>query len=416
MPDALRAYFAQLRMDVASVSILQDTRHLDALLLARIEALERLERTWAAYVGDPADATHYDPDKIAHETLAIDAPPMPRAPPVVGADVQTRRARPTMRAPGTWPWPWAPRVDRIDALSYAFAELDRAVQARRAEPFRRGHTAFVTFACATHAQIASQVVHYPRPGYCLTEPAVEPRDIIWVNEEPGVWDRRVRQLLMTLLMALLLSLTLGLSATLAAIFRMDTIERYAPWLADVLRKNVRLEAFATYSLPTLLLVAINALVPIAMQYSTFFQRIRSRSRIDHGVLNKYFLYLVFSVVFVFAFSDARQMLKELTESPERMIDNLAQSLLPVARNFSLSYVIFQGLAMQPFQLVQLPSILLQLVYRVLYVRTPRTRAHADQPPVLSVGTLYPQALLIFTLSVLYSIVSPLIVVLSLIHI
>ena len=55
MPDALRAYFAQLRMDVASVSILQDTRHLDALLLARIEALE-LQNLLEVAEADPAAA------------------------------------------------------------------------------------------------------------------------------------------------------------------------------------------------------------------------------------------------------------------------------------------------------------------------------------------------------------------------
>ncbi|WFD01345.1 hypothetical protein MOBT1_000007 [Malassezia obtusa] len=407
--DALTAYFAELRLEVAHVSILQDTKELDRLLLERTRALQRLERTWAAYVGDPARAEHYDPAAIARETEAIDAPPAPRAAPRIGRDVVVpRRARPTLSR--GWPWPLGSTVDAIDELSYRFAELDRAARARREARFRNGHTAFVTFTYATHAQIASQVVHYPLPGLCTTEPAVEPRDIIWVNEEPGLWDRRARQLIMTLLMALLLSLTLGLSATLAAIFRMDTIERYAPWLAEMLRSNVRFQAFATYSMPALLLIAINALVPVAMHYSTYFQRIRSRSHIDHSVLNKYFLYLIFSVVFVFAFSDARQMLKELTQNPEQMIDKLAQSLLPVARNFSLSYVIFQGLALQPFQLVQLPSLLAQLGSRLFVVHTPRARAHAIQPPVLSVGTLYPQALLIFTLSLLYSIVSPLIVV------
>ncbi|WFD42910.1 hypothetical protein MPSI1_001561 [Malassezia psittaci] len=409
--DALVAYFSELRMEVESVSILKDTRSLDRLLHRRFETLQRLEKTWTSYVGFPPNAQNYDPEKIVNETSAIETPPRPGAPPIIAPEVRVaKRARPTLRCSWSWKGPWGPRVDAIDQLSFQFAELDREAKSMRQESFKNGHTAFVTFTSATHAQIASQVVHYPYPGYVNTEPAVEPRDILWDNEEPGLWDRRVRQLIMTILMAVFLSFTLGLSATLAAIFRIDAIERYLPWLAEFLRKDVRLEAFTTFSLPTLLLVTINALVPIAMQYSTAFQRVRSKSRIDHGVLNKYFLYLIFSVVFVFAFSDARQMLKELTQNPEQMIDNLAQSLLPVARNFSLSYVIFQALATQPFQLLQLPSIMLKLFSRILYGSTPRARAYSDQAPVLSVGTLYPQALLVFTLSILYSIVSPLIVV------
>merc|ERR1712130_913579 len=123
-----------------------------------------------------------------------------------------------------------------------------------------------------------------------------------------------------------------------------------------------------------LLISINALVPVAMRYSTWFQRIRAYSHIEHSVLAKYYLYLLFSVVFVFLFTNARDMLKELSQSPMHMIDKLAQSL-PVARQFSLSYVIFQGLAIQPFQLVLLPSIFLSWFHRFISSPTPRERMH-----------------------------------------
>lgn len=401
---ALTTYFGALHLEVESVHILQDTKVLDRLLLCRIQVLRRLERTWSRYVGDPCQARSYDPRIIAQETNAIRAPPVPGAAPIVGAAVKAPRARPTLRR--RW---WGDRVDAIDQLSYEFAEADRAVREQRQRALVHGHTAFVTFAHASNAQVASQVVHYPLPGKCRTEPAVEPRDIIWVNEEPGVWDRRIRQAIMTVLMAMLLTLTLSLGAFLATLVNMNTIRHYAPWLADLMDRNLRLRAFVQKSLPTLLLIAINALIPLAMQTSTYYQRIRSRSRIDHSVLNKYYLYLLFSVVLVFAFTNVWDTLRELAESPMRMIDKLAQSL-PAARNFSLSYVIFQGLAMQPFQLLQLPSILSRQFWRVFVVNTPRDRAHAIQAPMMSVGTLYPQALLVFTLAVLYSIVSPLILV------
>lgn len=405
--EALISYFRELRLEVECLSVLQDTKALDVLLLRRIQVLRRLERTWSAYVGDPARARNYDPEAIRQETLALRAPPTPRAAPKVGAQVTVAgKKRPTVHA--SWN-PCAPRVDAIDALSFQFAELDRAVQEKREQVFVHGHTAFVTFTHASSAQIASQVVHYPRPGYCETQPAVEPRDIIWVNEEPGVWDRRFRQGIMAVLMAMLLVFTLSLSGILGYLFLPRTIKDNFPWLYEQMQRNLRLNAFVRSSLPTLLLISINGLVPIAMQYSTYFQRIRSRSRIDHSVLNKYYLYLLFSVVFVFAFSNVLSSLQELAKNPASLLDKLANSL-PGARNVSLSYVIFQGLALQPFQLIQLPTVLLRQIWRLFVVNTPRDRAHAIQPPTMSVSTLYPQALLIFTLSLIYSIVAPLIVV------
>lgn len=243
----------------------------------------------------------------------------------------------------------------------------------------------------------------------ITEPAVEPRDIIWTNEETSAWDRVVRQLIMTSLMALLLTLTLSIDYFLAVLVNMSEIKHVSPWLGDLLDESVRLRVFVQKSLPTLLLILINALVPVAMRYSTYFQRMRSHSRIDHSVLSNYYLYLLFSVVIVFLFTNLRDMLRELSQSPMHMIDKVAQSL-PVARNFSLSYVVFQGLAIQPFQMVLLPTLLRNELYRWLCGSTPRARAHMFRAPSMSVGTLYPQALLVFTLAVLYSIVSPLITV------
>jgi len=405
--EALASYFAEVRLTVESVIILQDTTEIDKLLVRRVRALHRLEAAWVSYVGCPADADEYDPETISTQTASMLTPARPGAPPIVGAQVRSLRPRPTHRM--TWWNLRSPRIDTIDQLSYEFATLTAAVQEARDAPLKRMHTAFVTFKNAWSAQIASQVVTYPTPGYMLPKPAVEPRDVIWVNEEAGVWDRRLRQCIMTVLMGLVLTLTLSLDVMLARLVNMSEIKVYFPQLGDLLDENIRVRAFVQKSLPTLLLILINALVPVAMRASTYFQRIPSRSRIEHSVLAKYYLYLLFSVVFVFLFTNARDMLKELSQSPMHMIDKLAQSL-PVARQFSLSYVVFQGLAIQPLQLLLLPSIFLSWFHRFISSPTPRERMHRRPTPTMDIGTLYPQALLVFTLCVLYSIVSPLILV------
>ena len=136
------------------------------------------------------------------------------------------------------------------------------------------------------------------------------------------------------MMGFVLSFTLSLDLLLGSLVNLNGLKTYLPWLGDLLDENARLRAFVQNSLPTLLLISINALVPIAMVYSSWFQRARAHSHIEDNVLNMYYLYLLFSVVFVFLFTSARDMLKELSESPMHMIDKLAQSL-PVARNFSL---------------------------------------------------------------------------------
>lgn len=405
--DALMSYFASIRMDVEDVCVLRNTTKLDKLLERRAKSLFKLERLWYTWIGQDNSIENYDPRAIEEQTLAMMEPPQPGDAPIVGSLIRARRPRPRTHLQQYRLT--SKSVDAIDFASYVYASLDRAVREMREAHFSYTRTAFVTFQNTWSAQIASQAVHYPAPGRMITKPAVEPRDVIWEHQETPIWDRRLRQWIMTLFLGIILAFTLSLDLFLASVVNMNGIKTYLPWLGDLIDENLRLRAFVQNSLPTLLLILINALVPVVMRYSTWFQRIRSYSEMEHDVLSMYYLYLLFSVVFIFLFTSARDMLKELSESPMHLIDKVAQSL-PVARNFSLSYVIFQGLAIQPFQLVLLPIILLRQIDRVFCVMTPRRRAYMRKAPSMNIGTVYPQALLVFTLCILYSIVSPLIAV------
>lgn len=103
------------------------------------------------------------------------------------------------------------------------------------------------------------------------------------------------------------------------------------------------------------------------------------------------------------------LLQDLRDNPGRIIDKIASSL-PGARNFFISYVMLQGLAIMPLQLVQLAVVIPRLIFRVFWTRTPREFSELNAPPVLSLGTVYPQAILIFNVCVTYSVISPVILV------
>lgn len=400
--EALSAYFAKMRLEVETAVLLKDTTVLDRLLVRRLAALERLELVWtkwaSGYLGN------YDRDAIIAETHAITVPPRPGAPPVVGVGIHLPRGRPLKRASLN---PFAPRLDKIDYYSYEFARLDRLVQRLRESPFPTGHAAFVTFADADSAQIASQVVHYPQPGYCQTLPAAEPRDILWQNEEPAVWDRRLRNSIVFVTMSLFLVFYGSIISFLATFLNLDAITRMLPGLSDLLSNSPRVRALVQNNLPAVIIPTFNEILPVALEASAYFQRFRSRSSVDYSVMKKYHLYLLFSVVFVSLVMSILWDLKETAEYPMRLIDRFAQSL-PRARHFSLSYVVFQGFAMQPFQLMQLPRYFANAMQRLAGPRSPRRQAAALLPPKQSISEIYPQALLVFTLCVLYSIVSPLI--------
>ncbi|PWZ00332.1 DUF221-domain-containing protein [Testicularia cyperi] len=442
---ALAEYFEAMDMAVESTAVVRNTSGLSKLLTQRANALTALERTWVKWLGNPTDAEGYDPEKIMllavsnaqlldglenegdsnehdrndpagsdegeHTGLLSSAAPSAFS----GADtIRTQRTRPMMRK--VWWNPVSERVDALDELTRRFNAVDRAVRRRRASNrFTGGNVGFVTFESAASAQIAAQTVHYPMPAYCATTMAQEPRDIVWSNIDLSNNDRRVRQVLVTIFMAAVLVFYIPPLVFLASFVSPGAIKRYFPWLDRLLDTDDRLRALVQNNLPSLVLISFNALLPLVLEYSSYLQGLKARSLVEYSLLKKYYLFLMVSVVFIFLIATtAWGVLQELAENPMRVIDKFAASL-PKARFFSLSYVILQGLALQPLQLLQLPTLILRGFYRLFLTRTPREFAELNAPPTLAMGNIYPQALLIFTLCILYSIVTPLIVIFGAIY-
>jgi hypothetical protein len=76
----------------------------------------------------------------------------------------------------------------------------------------------------------------------------------------------------------------------------------------------------------------------------------------------------------------------------------------------MSYVMLQALGTMPLQLLNVGTIASLAIFRLFWTRTPRDFAELNAPPMLNYGTVYPQAILVFIITLMYSVVSPLILV------
>lgn len=96
--------------------------------------------------------------------------------------------------------------------------------------------------------------------------------------------------------------------------------------------------------------------------------------------------------------------------------------------------LFLGIGIMPLQLLNLGVIIPRFFYRMFYTRTPRGKknfpplhiymgklipridfAELNAPPMINYGVVYPQAILIFVITILYSVVQPLIVIFGAIY-
>ncbi|KAH7869805.1 uncharacterized protein C8R40DRAFT_1163358 [Lentinula edodes] len=406
---SLAEYFESMNMSVESVSVVREVGSLERLLNKRTRALLALEKAWAAYVGNPSTVEEYDPENTAVVNLIepdTESGPTTRL-------VVPHRQRPTIR-PG---W-FKPKVDALEYLENRFGEIDEIVKRRRRTgKFKATKTAFVTFEKMSSAQIALQTAHAPNPFQCVTYASPEPRDIVWANMTSSDHTLRARDILILAAIGLLFFFWVIPIAALASLLSYEEIKKTLPWLAGLIDKNDKIQALVQNSLPSVAMITLNALLPFALEGLTYFQGYRARSWIEYSLMKKYHLFLLVNVVFIFLVASTYwQLVRDLANFPAKIPEKLAKSLQSGhARNFFLSYAILQGLGIMPLQLLNLGVIVPRIVMRLFFTRTPRDYAELNAPPMINYGVVYPQAILMFTITMLYSVVQPLIVVFGAIY-
>ncbi|KAE9392544.1 DUF221-domain-containing protein [Gymnopus androsaceus JB14] len=378
----LAEYFESMNMSVESVTVVREVGSLERLLRKRTKALLELEKAWAAYVGNPSTENNAVVNLIDSESGPTNRLVVPH------------RQRPTLR-PG---W-FKPKVDALEYLEKQFSEIDELVKRRRRTgKFKATKTAFVTFEKMSSAQIALQTAHAPNPFQCVAYASPEPRDIIWVNMTPSDHSLRVRDVVVLVALVVLFFFWAIPTSALASLLSYEEIKKTLPWLARFIDKNDKVQALVQNSLPSVAMITLNALLPFALEGLTYLQGYRARSWIEYSLMKKYHLFLLTNVVFIFLVASTYwQLLAKALQSGR-------------ARNFFLSYAILQGLGIMPLQLLNLGVIVPRMLMRMFVTRTPRDFAELNAPPMINYGVVYPQAILMFTITMLYSVVQPLIVI------
>ncbi|KAJ3503140.1 hypothetical protein NLJ89_g8565 [Agrocybe chaxingu] len=406
----LAEYFENMDLAVESVTVCREVGSLKTLLDQRTKALLALEAAWVSYVGNPSTVEEYDPETNGIALVDTD---------IEGGAQQAQklvvphRQRPTIR-PG---W-FKPRVDALEYLEAEFRKADELVKKkRRFGKYRSTGAAFVTFEKMSSAQIAVQVAHAPNPNQILTYPAPEPRDIVWSNMVTSPRAIQFRDVFVIATMGLLLFFWFFPITALASLLSYKEIKKAMPWLGRLIDSNDQVRAIVQNSLPSVAMITLNAFLPFMLEGLTYIQGYRARSWVEYSLLKKYFLFLLINVVFIFLLATTYwQLVRDLANSPAKVPEKLAQSLQAGrARHFFLSYVILQGLGIMPLQLLNLGVIIPRVFYRMFLTRTPRDFAELNAPPMINYGVVYPQAILMFVITMLYSVVQPLIVIFGAIY-
>ena len=158
--------------------------------------------------------------------------------------------------------------------------------------------------------------------------------------------------------------------------------------------------------PALALMLIMLIIPYALQYLTYILCIISYSAQQEIILHFYFLFQIFNFFVVNTLAGSLlPVIASLAGHPIDVVFLLADSIPSVAP-FFINFIMLRSLTGFPLQLLQISSLIYTNCLKFFFYKTERERLSCDIPPVYNYGNDYPEHLLIFTIGITYSIISP----------
>ncbi|KAI8389299.1 hypothetical protein BD560DRAFT_381206 [Blakeslea trispora] len=406
----LADYFEKLGIGmVQSVHLIRHVERLLEFIKERTQHLRQLETAYTDYLGNPVEDPSYDPEDILNHQDAREAQNTNQS--ELPAFLKPRE-RPTARQG----YLCGSKVDAIDYYTEQFDEVDElVVKARKVGKFSPTSVGFVTFEETISAYVASQVLIDSTPFRLRAQLAPEPRDVLWENVAMHGRERVIRKfLIMFVLLFLVFSWTIPCNY-LSALTSTKSLKAYFPWLLKLAEKNKIINQIVAGFIPTLGVVIFFSILPLIFNSLSVIEGFTTRSEAEESCFAKQFFFLFANVLlFITVTSTLFKSQKDIFEDPIK-IANIFASKLPEVAPFYINYTVLQGIMLCPIQLLQIGPIIVQQFYRTFLCKTPRDYAEVSAPRMYNFGWGYPVPVFMFVVVLVYSTISPLILVFGVIY-
>jgi hypothetical protein len=241
--------------------------------------------------------------------------------------------------------------------------------------------------------------------------APEPRDIYWPNisgKSAHSYSKFFRNIIANIGIFFMVLSSTFVVYWIASLINLEQLAKIFPWFGKVIEKVPKTVIQLIQGvIPTVLLAVWNASLPSFLLLLCHFQGLEAESWIQQALLKKYFFYLIWNVVFVIPLSST--VVYTIIFNPQEIIATLGQ-MLPKASKTMINYIILQGFAIYPAQLLLAGPLILNWFFRKFRI-TPRQWSDSYYPSILTFihyGVIYPTPILMFCIGIMYAPISPLI--------
>lgn len=331
--------------------------------------------------------------------------------------------RDTMRLP-IFGWSWMPslwligkKVDTIDHCRKELARLNLEIEIDQQQPekFPLMSSAFVQFNHQVAAHMACQSVSHHVPKQM--EPRVveiSPDDVIWDNMSIKWWERYLRTFgILTLVCAMVVGWAFPVAFT-GLLSQLSYLENAFPWLSWIGKFPEWFLSAIQGILPPLFLAILMAVLPLILRFLSRTQGILTGMSIELTVQNYYFAFLFVQLFLVVAisssFSTVIENVTDVTSWPEMLAQNI-----PKSSNYFFSYMILQAMSVSAGALVQIFNLVSWFILAPWLDSTARKKwGRTTNLNQMQWGTFFPVYTTLASIGLIYSVISPLILVFNVI--
>lgn len=409
--DEIKEFLEKLEIGkVESVTMCRKWGELDNLMDKRAVTLRKLEEAWTVHLGQPVQPP-LSTSQVSHEARAEDEGDETEQDGLLGGPnasnhiTSYERPRPTTRIWFGMGNLQNKTVDAIDHYETKLDALDQQIGSARKKSYRPTAQAFVTMDSVPACQMAVQALLDPSPMRLTTSLAPAPSDVVWRNTYQTRSSRMIRSWIITIFIVVLTVIWVFPVGALAGLLNLCSIEQFLPQFAEFLNNHQILRSLIQTGLPTLVVSLLNVAVPYLYDYMANYQGMVSQADVELSVISKNFFFTFFNVFIIFTASGTvtnfYATFKESLHDTTLLAYNLALSLTRLAV-FYINFIMLQGIGLLPLRLLEFGSV---FCYPIMLIgsKTPRDYAELVQPPLFKYGFYLPSAILIWILTIVYSV-------------
>lgn len=304
------------------------------------------------------------------------------------------------------------KVDTLDYSVERLGELNKEI--KTAQEQHNANTqipsVFIEFPTQIELQKAYQAIPYNDELKCCQRyTGVAPDDIVWDNLSLTKTKRKIKKVLACTVLTLTIIFWAIPVAVVGCISNINFLTEKVPFLRFINNMPQKLMGIITGLLPVVALAVLMSLVPPFIKKMGKVSGLITLQEVERFCQNWYYAFIAVNSFFVITvISSAVSVVSTIISDPSKALSLLAKNV-PKASNFYIANACLQGLTISSGMLLQIVALILAQFLGKILDKTPRAkwnRWNTLGQPFWSVT--YPSYQFISLISLIYSMISPLI--------